>query len=76
MNWHEYITTDPAALVGKTVVKGTRLSVDFILELLSSGWNEEEILRNYPRLRREHILACVAYARERVAEERVFATGH
>jgi uncharacterized protein (DUF433 family) len=49
-------------LVGKPVVKGTRLAVEFIVDLLAQGWSEADILRNYPRLTREDIQACLAYA--------------
>jgi len=48
--WQERITVDPQVLVGKPVVKGTRLAVEFIVELLAQGWSEADILRNYPRL--------------------------
>ena len=72
MNWQDYITADPAVLVGKPVIRGTRLAVEFILGLIAQGWPEEEIVRNY-RVTRERIRACVAYARERLNEERVFA---
>ena len=44
-----------------------------MLGLLAQGWNEAEILRNYPGLTREQILACVAYAQERLSDEKVFA---
>lgn len=74
MNWQDHFAVDPAVLVGKPIVKGTRLAVEFVLDLVSAGWSEAEILRNYPRLRREDILACVAYARERVAAETVLST--
>jgi uncharacterized protein (DUF433 family) len=73
MNWQQHIVVDPAVLSGKPVVKGTRLTVEFVLGLLAQGWNEAEILRNYPGLTREQILACVAYAQERLSEEKVFA---
>jgi len=72
MNWHDYITADPAVLVGKPVIRGTRLAVEFILGLVAQGWNEEEITRNY-RLTAEQVRACVAYAQERLNEEKVFA---
>ncbi|MCS7040825.1 MAG: DUF433 domain-containing protein [Verrucomicrobiae bacterium] len=72
MNWHDYITADPAVLVGKPVIRGTRLAVEFVLGLLAQGWKEEEITRNY-RLTPEQVRACVAYARERLNEENVFA---
>ena len=61
MNWQELIIGDPRILVGKPVVKGTRLAVEFIVELLAQGWNEKEILRNYPGLIQEDITACLKY---------------
>ncbi|PYJ82999.1 MAG: antitoxin [Verrucomicrobia bacterium] len=73
MNWKEHITADPAVLVGKPVVKGTRLSVEFILELIAEGWSEADMLRNYPGLTREQILACVAYAKDRLSDEKLLA---
>jgi uncharacterized protein (DUF433 family) len=73
MNWQDYITADPAVLVGKPVIKGTRLSVEFILGLIAQGWPESEILSNY-RISREQLRACAAYAQARVGEEKVFAT--
>jgi len=72
MNWREHITVDPEILVGKPVVKGTRLAVEFIVELLSQGWSEDEVLRNYPGLSREDVQACLAYAVERLKSEKVF----
>lgn len=75
MDWQPHIVVDPAVLSGKPVVKGTRLAVEFVLELLAQGWGEAEILRNYPGLTREQILACVAYAQERLSDEKVFAVG-
>jgi len=58
----ERIVIDPEVLAGKPVIKGTRLAVEFILELLAAGQSEGEILGNYPGLAREDILACLAYA--------------
>jgi uncharacterized protein (DUF433 family) len=63
-------------LTGKPVIRGTRISVDFILELLASGWNESSILKEYPGLERDDILACTRYAQEIVRHERVYATPH
>lgn len=73
MEWKQYIAADPAILTGKPVIVGTRLSVEFILELIAEGWSEAEILRNYPGVTHEQILACVAYAKDRLSEEGVFA---
>ena len=60
--WEERIEINPKILVGKPVVKGTRLAVEFIIDLLAQGWPESEILRNYPGLVQEDIQACLAYA--------------
>jgi uncharacterized protein (DUF433 family) len=72
MNNHDRIVIDPDILVGKPVVKGTRLSVDFLLGLLAQGWAESEILRNYPGLEREDLLACWAYAAEALSQDKVY----
>jgi uncharacterized protein (DUF433 family) len=55
------IVPDPNIVDGKPVVKGTRLAVDFIIDLLAHGWGESEILRNYPGLTHEDIVACLEY---------------
>ncbi len=73
MNWQEHITADPSVLVGKPVIKGTRLAVEFILELIAEGWSEADMLRNYPGLTREQILACVAYAKDRLSDEKLLS---
>lgn len=54
------IIVDPEILAGKPVVRGTRLAVEFILELLAAGRTEQEIIDDYPGLTREDILACLA----------------
>ncbi len=72
MNWRERIVVDPAILVGKPVVKGTRLAVEFIVELLAQGWSEDDVLRNYPGLTREDIKACLSYASAVLHAEKVY----
>ena len=64
MNWQNYITADNDVLAGKPVIKGTRLSVEFIIDRLASGWSEEELLENYPRLKKQHLQAVFAYIKE------------
>jgi uncharacterized protein (DUF433 family) len=73
MRWKERIIIDPGILVGKPVIKGTRLSVEFIIDLLAQGWNEQDILRNYPGITRQDIQACLAYASETLKVEKVYA---
>jgi uncharacterized protein (DUF433 family) len=67
------IIIDSDILLGKPVVKGTRLAVDFIIDLLAQGWAEAEILRNYPGLTREDIQACLAYASSVLRSEKVYS---
>ncbi len=72
MNWQDHITVDPGVLVGKPVIKGTRISVEFIINLLSQGWIESEILGNYPGITHDDILACLKYASEMLQLEKVY----
>ncbi len=66
------IVLDPKILTGKPVVRGTRLSVEFIIGLMAEGWSEADVLANYPRITHEDIIACLAYARDALSSERVF----
>jgi uncharacterized protein (DUF433 family) len=66
------IIVDPEILAGKPVVRGTRLAVEFILELLAAGRTEQEIIDDYPGLTREDILACLAYASYLAHEYRAY----
>ncbi len=72
MIWPERIIIDPNILVGKPVVKGTRLAVEFIIELLAEGWSETDILRNYPGLTGQDIQACLSYASAALRDEKVY----
>ncbi len=58
----ERITVNPRILGGKPIIEGTRISVEFILDLLASAVSEENILADYPHLNREDIRACLRYA--------------
>jgi uncharacterized protein (DUF433 family) len=71
-DWQERIVADSKVLVGKPVIKGTRLSVEFILGLLANDWATEQILNEYPQLKREDIIAVLKYAAETVREEKVY----
>ena len=72
MDWKERIVVDPSILVGKPVVKGTRMAVEFIVDLLAQGWSEDEVLRNYPHLTTEDIRACLRYASAVLHAEKVY----
>ena len=69
MEWRDRIVSDPEILVGKPVVKGTRISVELILGWLANGWTFEQILESYPHITREDILAALAFATELLHEK-------
>lgn len=62
INWQPYIHTDPHILADKPVIKGTRISVEFLLGLFAGGWTEQMVLENYPHLTPEAIHAAFAFA--------------
>ena len=64
MNWQDHIVSDKDVLLGKPVIKGTRLSLEHIVGLLAQGWDEKKILDNHPRLTRESLQAVFAYIQE------------
>lgn len=66
------IIVDPKILTGKPVVRGTRISVELVVELLAAGWSHEQILASYPHLSEEDIRACLGYASELLREEKVY----
>jgi uncharacterized protein (DUF433 family) len=72
MKWSEQIAIDPEILVGKPIINGTRLAVEFIIDLLGQGWSEAEILENYPGLTKEDIQACLRYASALLKAEKVY----
>jgi len=75
MDWQKRIVIDPDVLVGKPIIKGTRMSVEFVVDLLGRGWSVEQILSEYDHLRREDIQACLAYAGDMPTAPRATSTG-
>ncbi len=73
MDWRSRIVADPAVLSGKPTIRGTRISVDLILERMASGWTTETLLEAYPHLSAEDVHAALAFAAEVVGEERYIA---
>ena len=63
------VVVDPRVLGGKPVIRGTRIPVYFLLELLANGWSVDDILREYPHLTREDVLAAIRYAARVLREE-------
>ena len=73
MNWRDRIVVDPDVLVGKPVVKGTRISVELVVDLLARGYTKEQVLEQYDHLTAEDVQACLAYAAEILQSEKVYA---
>jgi len=72
MDWRDRIIVDPGVLAGKPVIRGTRLAVDFVVELLAEEWTREEILSNYPQLSSDDVQAALSYAAETLRSEKVY----
>lgn len=72
MTWQDRITIDPDVLVGKPIIKGTRISVEFVIDVLGRGWTTADVLREYDHLKLEDIQACLAYASEVLKSEKVY----
>ncbi|MEK7263170.1 MAG: DUF433 domain-containing protein [Bacteroidota bacterium] len=70
--WKQFIHSDPDVLLGKPVIKGTRISVELILQLYEKGWTEKMILESYPNVTLESLHAVFAYLQECIQEEVYF----
>jgi len=73
MSWKQRIVVDKKVLAGKPIIKGTRISVEFLLDLLAKGWTHQKILENYPQLKKTDIQAALKYAAEVLKEEKVYS---
>lgn len=72
MNWQNYIISDKQILLGKPIIKGTRISVELILELFSAGWTEKQVLESYPSISTESLRAVFAYLKDCIQQELYF----
>ncbi len=72
MGWQEHIVSDKEILLGKPTIKGTRISVELILELLAADWSEKAILESYPNLTKTSLKAVFAYLRDCLEQELYF----
>ena len=72
MNWNDYITVDANVCHGNACIKDTRIMVSVVLDNLAAGLSMEDILRSYPSLKRESILAAISYAAD-LARERIIS---
>lgn len=73
MNWQTFISSDAQILGGKPTLKGTRLSVAFLLERLANGWTAQDLYDNYPSLTPDQLQAVFAFVNEVLADTRFVA---
>jgi len=74
MDYRERITIDPKRVLGKPVIKGSRITVELILRKLSEGMTIDELLEAYPHLTKDDILAALSYSAEVISQEELIAT--
>ncbi|MCE2833986.1 MAG: DUF433 domain-containing protein [bacterium] len=72
MKWQEFIVSDPSILLGKPIIKGTRISVELILDLLENGWTPQQLIEAYPSLTPDSISAVFSYLKECISHEFYF----
>lgn len=72
MNWQDHIVSDSQVLLGKPTIKGTRISVELVLELMSTGWTEKQILESYPTISAESLRAVFSYLKVCIQQELYF----
>lgn len=76
MDWQQWITRDPTVMQGKPVLRGTRITVEHVLERMGEGWSERDLIASYPHLKPEHIRAALAFAAQALAsDELLFMEG-
>jgi len=61
MNYKDRISANPKVMLGKPIIKGTRITVELILRKIAGGYTFDEIIEMYPHIRKEDIMACVGY---------------
>jgi uncharacterized protein (DUF433 family) len=72
MEWKKYIEINEEVLAGKPIIKGTRLSIEHIVNLFASGWNEQQIMENYPRLKKEDLQAVFLYIQDIIKDGLIY----
>jgi uncharacterized protein (DUF433 family) len=73
MEWKDRIISDPEIMLGKPVIKGTRLTVQFLIEQLANGWTEADIIESYSGLTHEDIQACFSFVAETLNDVKIFS---
>lgn len=72
VKWQEHIISTPTILRGKPIIKGTRISVELILEKLSEGESIDQILTSHPHISKDDVMACLSYAKDSLNNEVIY----
>ena len=72
MDYNKYIIRNPDIMLGKPLIKGTRITVELIMRKLAGGYTIENLLNNYPHLTRDQIYAALKYAADLIANEEIY----
>ena len=75
MDWREHIHSAPEIGFGKPIFRGTRLKVEFVLQLVAAGWTAEQMAEEYPGILPEHLRAAAGFAAEMMHEDEYVAIG-
>ena len=76
MDWRKFIESDPKIMMGKPVIKGTRVTVELILEKIANGESFEQVIEAHPRLTDETIRAAIAFAAENLRADVIYPTSN
>ena len=74
MDYQQYIERNPEVMLGKPIIKGTRVTVELIMRKLADGYSISDLIKSYPHLKREQILAALEYAADMIANEDTIET--
>jgi uncharacterized protein (DUF433 family) len=72
MEYKNYIVRNPDVMLGKPIIKGTRITVELIMRKLAGGYTFENLIASYPHISKEQIFAALEYAADLIANEETF----
>jgi uncharacterized protein (DUF433 family) len=75
VGWRDHVIADPAILAGKPILRGSRISVELLLDLLAAGWTERQVLDSYPTVTPEGFRAALSFAADCVRERPIADAG-
>lgn len=76
MVYKERVVSDPNIMLGKPIIRGTRITIELIVRKLSEGMSADEVIEAYPHLKKEDILAALSYCADVVSKEELIETSH